>query len=367
MQSALYAMLVPSGNDAAQAIAEGVGQSLIDNKDDKIRKKSVEDVECEAKEQGIDEQDVKDVFITDPEEAFVKLMNIKAAELGCVNTNFTNPHGLADDEYADDNEYSCAMDIAFISKYAMQNDLFRKIVGGGSTSINVERYGIVTPLKLDTTDILLESFEGCIGVKTGNTNIGGPCFSGAYHDAADGDEIYAIVLKSDDETQRFVDTQDLFNWYISNKVSLDLTDTNDKQIMVVDDTQKEVGVVAYIKHNDWLDDTIPVTLKDEDKAIPVLVCAGNVHMKIEQDSVSGSYKAGDKCSELVLTQHNKEIARLDLISIKDKPAPNVFQFIGVAFDKLCRNISGNNTGSDTKLLANCDKVNNQNTKQKGDK
>ena len=204
-------MLVPSGNDAAQALCEFVGQKMVDNQDERIREKSKEDVRAEAKENGISEDEVEDVFLTDKDQAFIRLMNLKAEELGCENTNFTNPHGLADDEFASDDEYSCAMDIAIITKYAMQNDLFRQIVGGGDTVINIERNGQVTPLELNSTDILLGNYEGCIGVKTGNTEIGGPCFSGALLDQNDGCEIYTIVLKSEDETQRFIDTQDLFN------------------------------------------------------------------------------------------------------------------------------------------------------------
>lgn len=210
MQSALYALLVPSGNDAAEAISQTIGQKLVDNKDERIRNKSKEEVASEAREKGIAEDEVEDVFINDNEQAFVRLMNLKAEELGCENTNFTNPHGLADGEYASDDQYCCAMDIGVITRYAMQNEMFRKIVGGGDTNIIVDRNGQKVTLPLYSTDILLASFEGCIGVKTGVTDIGGACFSGAMRDT-DGDEIYTIVLKSDDETQRFIDTQNLFN------------------------------------------------------------------------------------------------------------------------------------------------------------
>lgn len=249
MQSALYALLVPSGNDAAEAICQTIGQKLIDDKDDRIRNKSQEEVAKEAKEKGISEDEVDDVYITDNEQAFVRLMNLKAQELGCENTSFTNPHGLADEEFASDDQYCCAMDIGVITRYAMQNEMFKKIVGGGDTSIVVDRKGEKVTLELHSTDILLGNFDGCIGVKTGVTNIGGACFSGAMKDS-DGDEIYTIVLKSDDETQRFVDTQELFNWYLKNKVSLDLTDTGKKVTMNVDGNDKIVGVVAYIAHSE---------------------------------------------------------------------------------------------------------------------
>ena len=85
-------------------------------------------------------------------------------------------------------------------------------------------------------------------------------------------------------------------------------------------------------------------------------------MKIEPTEIKGSFKAGDKVAEIVLTQHNREAARLDLIAAKDQPGPNVFQMLGVAFDRLGKNISGENTVAETKILANCDKINELNAK-----
>lgn len=129
MKTALQCMLIPSGNDAAQAICEFVGNKVIEDKDDRIREKSVEEVKTEAKDRGLAEDEVEDVYINDPDKAFVKLMNLKAEELNCVNTNFTNPHGLADGEYASDDQYCCALDIGMITRYAMQNSFFRETVG----------------------------------------------------------------------------------------------------------------------------------------------------------------------------------------------------------------------------------------------
>lgn len=86
LEHLVYGLMLRSGNDAAVAIAEHVGGSL---------------------------------------EGFVYLMNEKAAQLGMVNTNFTNPHGLDDSE----DHYSTAYDMAILTRYAMQNETFRKISG----------------------------------------------------------------------------------------------------------------------------------------------------------------------------------------------------------------------------------------------
>lgn len=355
MKSALYALMVPSGNDAAEAICEFVGKKAIDNQDDRIRKKSVDEVKQEAKDNNCSEEDIEDVYISNNDEAFVKLMNTKAEILGCTNTCFTNPHGLDDDEYKNDNQHSCAADMAVITRYAMQNDLFRQIVSGGDTSITVERNGAPTELKLTSTDILLNGYHGAMGVKTGHTDTAGACFSGAVTDDS-GVELYSIVMHSENEAQRFVDTQKLWEWYYNNKVDYKLANSDDKQEMTVGDHTRKVNVVAYIAHSEWCDCSFPVTTEDPDQTIPVLTIAGNVYITIGPSQAHGSFKAGDKVAEAVYTQHNKEIARINLVAIKDQPGPNIFQMIGVGFDRIYRSLSGQSTVAETKIISNQDAI-----------
>ena len=54
---------------------------------------------------------------------FAKLMNQKAKEIGCLDSNFVNPNGVHDD-----NHYSTAYDLALIARYCMNNEKFREIV-----------------------------------------------------------------------------------------------------------------------------------------------------------------------------------------------------------------------------------------------
>lgn len=84
LEDLVYGLMLRSGNDAAVAIAEHVGGS---------------------------------------KEGFVFLMNEKAEQIGMKNTHFANPHGLDDHE----EHYSTAYDMALLTKYAMQNNEFRKI------------------------------------------------------------------------------------------------------------------------------------------------------------------------------------------------------------------------------------------------
>ena len=62
---------------------------------------------------------------------FSNLMNQKALEIGCKNTHFTNPSGIADE-----NHYTTVYDLALITRYCMKNTTFRNIVSSKSCTIN---------------------------------------------------------------------------------------------------------------------------------------------------------------------------------------------------------------------------------------
>lgn len=119
----LNAMMLRSGNDAAIAVAEHVGGSV---------------------------------------EAFAEMMNRKAAQIGATNTNFVTPHGLDDPQH-----YSTPYDLALITRYALQNEKFCKIVGTKSSTF--EGKGI------NNTNEMLSLYPGADGVKTGYTGQAGRC------------------------------------------------------------------------------------------------------------------------------------------------------------------------------------------------
>ncbi len=137
------ALLIPSGNDAAIAIAETFGEGM---KTD-------------------DSQTAN--------EAFVAAMNAKAAELGMTDTLFDNPHGL--DIGAYDNEmYSCAGRRGDHGAYAMGNETFRAIVGEGVPPIPVTRADGKPQHRPSIHRRLLGTYEGAYGIKTGYTEAAGP-------------------------------------------------------------------------------------------------------------------------------------------------------------------------------------------------
>ncbi len=118
-------------------------------------------------------------------EAFAKLMNNTAQNIGANNSNFVNPHGLHDD-----NHYTTAYDLALISCYAMKNKDFKEIVSTKSVKIpfttqNYDRY-------LVNKNKLLYQLDGANGIKTGYTKKAGRCLVSSCE--RDGMELICVVL-----------------------------------------------------------------------------------------------------------------------------------------------------------------------------
>ncbi|WP_281654978.1 D-alanyl-D-alanine carboxypeptidase family protein [Eggerthella sinensis] len=302
LETALKALLVPSGNDAAVAIAETIGRAM-------------------------------DAGASDPEAVFVQAMNDKAAALGCTDTVYENPHGLDFDAY-EGNLHSTAADVAKVVQYAMTNDTFRAIVGGGSTDILVTRGGEKVDIYLETTDGFFDLYEYAIGVKTGVTLLAGPSFAGAAN--KDGRELYAIVINSSSEAQRFADAKALCEWVYQHEISYQLA--NSPQTTTMNGT--EVPVVAEVAHTGWIDKTVKATLRDPQAAVTIFDLNGNVSQSLEFDELSGNVKEGDKVGTITFKQRNATIATMDLVACEDVSAPDFFEGVGVWWDRLLRGFSG---------------------------
>lgn len=314
LETALKALLVPSGNDAAVAIAQTVGEQL--------------------RLSGVSGSSGYDAFVTQ--------MNTTAAKLGCTNTVYENPHGLDFDEYAG-SLHSTARDQAKVVAYAMQNQTLRAIVGGGSTTITVTRDNASASIELETTDGFLDINENAIGVKTGFTDLAGASFAGAVN--KDGQELYAIVLNSSSESQRFYDADELVNWVFDHE----------KEYKVINCTQNiqssgtSVPLVAEIAHSDWTDKTVKATVANPEYAVQIFDLNGNVSQSVEYDDITGNVKAGKKVGTITFKQRNQVIATLDLIAAEDVSAPNSFESVGIAIDRFFKGFTGGQTVAQSQL------------------
>lgn len=149
----LYALLLPSANDAAIAIAEHVGAS---------------------------------------QDAFVAMMNEKVGALGARDTYFQDPHGLTSQGH-----YTTAYDLALITRAALRHPTFARIVGTREHRMPWPAKASVRQLynqnKLLWRDLSSEEFL-ITGVKTGYTSAAGNCLVAS---ARRGDrELIAVILKS---------------------------------------------------------------------------------------------------------------------------------------------------------------------------
>lgn len=320
LETALYALMVPSGNDAAIAIAKSVGEVM-----------------CGSADGAYD--------------AFVAAMNAKAAELGCADTVYTNPHGLDFGDYEGEALHSTASDVAGVVSYAMKNDTFRTIVGGGSTTITVTSSdGSARNVDLESTDELLEVYEGMCGVKTGTTDYAGYCFAGAA--SRDVAELYTVVLGDDSSDGRFIDTETLLNWAYAHYAEKKLVNSTE----YVEYNGSSVPVVAHVAHNGWCDASINATVADPDLAVTIFDLYGDVDQICDFATVEGDVHAGDVLGTITFYQAGETIATTDVIACDDQVAPNFFQGIGVAVDRFLRGMQGEPTVATTEFFNSVDAI-----------
>lgn len=315
LETALYALLVPSGNDAAIAIANTLGASM-----------------------ATDGQSAQ--------EAFVAAMNAKAAEIGCADTTFDNPHGLDYDAWAGD-AHSTARDVATMVTYAMQNDTFRAVVGGGSTTITVTgANGLARSIALESTDELMGSYEGLCGVKTGTTDEAGYCFAGAC--SRDEGELYTVVLNAPSSEERFSDTAAMLDWTYEAIRTVPLISAPS----TVDYQGNASPLVASVAQSDWPDSTVPTTVDDPSLSAELFTLAGPVSQEVSFETLEGDIQAGDVVGSLTFTQDGETVAECDLVAAQDAPAPDFFQKIGVWWDRLFRNMQGQPTVAESACYNN---------------
>lgn len=143
-------------------------------------------------------------YVAGGEYAFVQRMNAKALELGMKHTFFVNCNGMPNAHHV-----SSARDIAILARYAMQKELFRRVVGRSRMYIPSWRYP-GSMYEAENTNELLETYSGCIGIKTGYTRSAGGCLVSAVE--RNGTTLLCVVLKSSDTEARFTDSAALLDY-----------------------------------------------------------------------------------------------------------------------------------------------------------
>ncbi len=142
-------------------------------------------------------------YICGSEAAFVSAMNERAKELGCENSNFVNTNGLPAEGH-----YSCALDIALITRELMKHELVFKYTSIWMDTIRNGSFGLAN------TNKLIRFYKGATGMKTGFTGEAKYCLSGTAE--RNGMHLIAVVLGASTSDKRFSAAKGMFDYGFAN-------------------------------------------------------------------------------------------------------------------------------------------------------
>ena len=275
LENLLYCMMVVSGNDACNVIAEHIAGSITD---------------------------------------FVRMMNQRAYELGCLNTHFSNPHGLHDESH-----YTTARDHAIITQAALKSENFRQIVDTYEYKLPDDNMRQNLP-KLKTTNMLIyQSMSNSLyyprahGIKTGYTSQAGRCVISEA--TGDGLDLLGIVcgaattvLDSGDLLmENFTECARLFDYGFDNYSYLTLMSPlyPVDQVKINNSAGAEAVAVAP-------QDEIKVLLPN-DYAPDKLV----TDIQLNSDSVDAPVREGDVLGSATVTYAGEILGQTKLLAITD--------------------------------------------------
>lgn len=144
-------------------------------------------------------------YVSGSEQAFTDDMNKKAQQLGMTNTRFDNCTGLDD---TTDTHLTTAYDIALMSRELLSHDFIKQYTTIWMDSLRDGETQLVN------TNRLVRFYEGITGLKTGTTEKAGCCVSATAE--RNGMELIAVVMGSDNSTDRFTSAQNLLDWGFAN-------------------------------------------------------------------------------------------------------------------------------------------------------
>ena len=266
-------LLIGSGNDAANALAE---------------------------------------YVAGSNEAFAELMNQKAAQLGCENTHFSNPHGLHEEDH-----YTSARDLYKIGKALIDIPELREIVSTSQVKLQPTNMH-PNESTITTTNHLISRLKdtryfdkNAFGVKTGTTTPAGFCLVGGE---TNGDLEYISVILGGEKDQTtgdigcYTETLKLFR-YARQNYSLEVLSAKDSPV-------QEVGVrfAAGKEHTKLAaaQDTTALVSKDLDLS--------QLTYEVEAPSaVDAPVEKGQKIGSARLLIDGVEYGQVDLVASESIP------------------------------------------------
>ena len=119
---------------------------------------------------------------------------------------------------------------------------------------------------------------------------------------------------------------------------------------------KQSPLVARVAHTEWTDATVPATVAEPDLTAVVFAADGSIEQTATYEELTGDIHEGDVIGKLTFTQNGTVVAECDLIAAKDQQAPNIFQKVGVFFDRLVRGFQDQPTVAESVLLNSTDAI-----------
>ncbi|MBR2338082.1 MAG: D-alanyl-D-alanine carboxypeptidase [Clostridia bacterium] len=240
--------------------------------------------------------------------AFIDMMNRKATELGAVNTHFSNPHGLFDEQ-----NYSTAYDMYLITDYALSLPDFLPIACAKTYTIEGnsnrgEKRLVHTNRMLFSTDAQFGKYymPQVKGIKTGTLSAAGRCLiTYAEHN---GCRYICVVIGGDysDSASRYKTTYNLYNWAFENLTLKTLAEDTVPIAQVKVNFAKDEDVVS-VRPGRSVTGIVETDLDPTDIVLTTDL----------PSSVDAPIKAGDILGNCVITVKGKEVATVELIAMQD--------------------------------------------------
>lgn len=290
LEELLYCLLVGSANDAAVVIAEHISGS---------------------------------------QSAFVQAMNLRAQEIGCTGTQFTNAHGLHDDA-----QYTTARDSARILSAAMKNEVFRSVFTSikhnvPATNMSSERALVSGNSMMDSTSKLYYD-PRVIGGRTGVTNDGRRCLASVAEN--NGMQLICIVMGSDTVYQEdgysaitvggYQETTALLNAGLDGYKSV--------QVLFADQALRQFPITNG-------DSDVIVGPKISVSAVlPDVVTANDLSMRYTDETLQAPVASGQQVSSVEVWYGNMCVAQAELFAMNSVKENNTLHTTDAS--------SGNNGG-----------------------
>ncbi len=211
MEQCLQAILIRSANEVSYAVAEHIGGTW---------------------------------------DGFAEMMNQRAKELGCVDSNFVNPNGLPDE-----NHYTSAYDLAMIGRAFFSNEMLCQITLTPTLYIPKATGDLVDANQMELLPGKTYAYSYLVGCKTGYTDAARSCLVSCAE--KDGMKLICVVLK-DESPYHYEDTISLFNYGFSNFEKVNISQT---------ETKYSIESAGFYSDNDIFGNSKPILSLNQDDCI----------------------------------------------------------------------------------------------------